>query len=773
MKLCELPIMTHHCLIPLAVCLLLAPPAFSQQRNPGQLTPVIGYAYPSGGCQGTEFEATVGGASLTGTSTAVFSGAGVSAEIIKCFKPLSRSREKALRDLLKAEREKQLNANPQPKLLREEDLLTQIAKRAGISDDEVAAFREAAMQRRDPKHQLNPQLVERVTLRVMIAADAKPGNREVRLLTPNGLSNPVVFQIGVLPETIETEPNDNIKAAAASPVKIPCVCNGRILPGDVDCFAFEARAGLKLTVAVAARELIPYLADAVPGWFQANITLLDAAGREIAFSDDFGHRPDPLMCVTIPTDGRYTLRIRDSICRGREDFVYRISAGEIPCLTEQFPAGGQLNTRVDVRVAGWNLQERMLPVDSGGTPGFRNIGLQAPAIGFVRFEAGNFPEFLEPASDTATATPFELRFPCTVNALISKPGEHDVFPLRLLAGTAVVAEIRARRLGSPLDSMLRITDADGKTVASNDDCDDPSAGLETHHADSRIAFTPPQDGIYQFHVSDTQGKGGRAHAYRLTIAPPQPGFDLRIVPSSVNGRAGSMVPLTAHVVRRDGFSGEIELRLADAPPGFELAGARIPAGTDSVRLSVKLPGEVPRSLVSLAIEGRARIGDAEVVRKAVPAEDRMQAFFYRHLVPAGELLACVMARPKGAARRPGTLAGIERFRSACAAGLAIPAGGIATLSLPGLGALANQRPLTFALNAPPPGITLETRPKGNITEFIFRADPATTQPGPLGNLIVSVFAAVQPRPAAGKPAKKTQSVLVATLPPIPSRIVAD
>ena len=756
----------------LGLSLILAMPAFSQQRNGGQLTPVIGYAFPAGGRQGTRFEITVGGANLTGASAAVISGAGASAEVLKIFKPLAPAREKAIREAVQAEREKMKTEKRAPGFSRDEDLLTQIARKAGFSDDEVAAFRESVMQRRDPKHQLNPQLIDRVTLRVTLAPEALPGNREIRLLSPNGLSNPTTFQIGVLPEVVEVEPNDHLEQALAAPVTLPVVINGRILPGDVDLFSFDSRKGKNLTIAVAARELIPYLADAVPGWFQANITLLDPKGHEIAFSDDFRYRPDPLMCVTIPADGRYTLRIRDSICRGREDFVYRISAGEIPCLTEQFPSGGQVNTHVDVRVAGWNLPERKVPVDAGDTPGLRNIGLHAPAIGFVQFEAGRFPEFTQPAPDAKTPAPFEPSFPCTINAIIRKPGEHDVFSLHLPGGGEVVAEIRARRLGSPLDSMLRVTDADGKLIASNDDFDDPSAGLETHHADSRVVFTPPHEGTYQFHVSDTQGKGSAAHAYRLTIAPPQPDFKLRIVPSSLNGRAGSMVPLTAQVVRLDGFTGEIVLSLKDAPPGFELVGGKIPAGTDSVRLTLKMPNEESPAPVPLAIEGHARIGSAEVVRKAVPAEDRMQAFFYRHLVPAEELLACVLPRPPGAKRNPATLAGIERFRAACATGVTIPKGGAATLSLPGLGALANSRPLKFALNAPPPGITMESKPNGNATEFIFRADPAKTKPGPLGNLIVSVFTEFQPRPLEGKPAKPAQSVLVATLPPIPSKVVA-
>jgi hypothetical protein len=43
----------------------------------------------------------------------------------------------------------------------------------------------------------------------------------------------------------------------------------------------------------------------------------------------------------------------------------------------------------------------------------------------------------------------------------------------------------------------------------------------------------------------------------------------------------------------------------------------------------------------LCIEGIARIQDREVVHRAVPAEDRMQAFLWRHLVPAKDLKAVV------------------------------------------------------------------------------------------------------------------------------------
>ena len=38
-------------------------------------------------------------------------------------------------------------------------------------------------------------------------------------------------------------------------------------------------------------------------------------------------------------DGRYTVQIRDALHRGREDFVYRLTLGEIPFVTSVFPLG--------------------------------------------------------------------------------------------------------------------------------------------------------------------------------------------------------------------------------------------------------------------------------------------------------------------------------------------------------------------------------------------------------------------------------------------------
>ena len=91
-------------------------------------------------------------------------------------------------------------------------------------------------------------------------------------------------------------------------------------------------------ISAEARSLNPYLADAVPGWFQAVLALYDEKGREVAFADDYRFDPDPVLLYEVPETGVYELEVRDAIYRGRQDFVYRVSVSEQPFVETVFPA---------------------------------------------------------------------------------------------------------------------------------------------------------------------------------------------------------------------------------------------------------------------------------------------------------------------------------------------------------------------------------------------------------------------------------------------------
>ncbi len=738
----------------------------------------VGYVYPAGGQRGTTVQVKVGGRLLDGASAVLASGRGIHARFVSLDKPLTGQQITALRERLQ-ELQKQGNT---PALQSE------------IAD---ARIRIGDSLRRNA----NPMLAEIGTLEIVIDRDAEPGQRQLRVLTPLGLSNPLVFSVGQLPEFREKDEKRG-RADAELPITLPATVNGRIVPGDVDSlqfplrqaqqympgdvdrYRFHALEGQHLVITASARDLMPYLADAVPGWFQATLTLFDASGRELAYDDDYRFHPDPVLFFEVPAEGDYVVEIRDALYRGRDDFVYRITLGEVPFVTSVFPLGGRAGARTSVELAGWNLASARLILDEHGKPpGVQAItvaGGSRHATGSgasgepylsnpVAFALDAVREVFEHEPNDAQKDAQSISLPVVVNGRIDRPGDRDVFTFKGRRGDRIVAEVLARRLGSPLDSTLELTGAAGGRVAFNDDHDDTGAGLETHHADSLLTATLPATGTYYIRLGDVQHHGGAEYAYRLRVGPPRPDFDLRVSPSSVNGRANGSVPLTVHALRRDGFTGDIALALQDAPRGLALSGGTLPAGQDEVRVTLTLPPGLSAEPYVLRLEGRATIDGRTVVREAVPAEDMMQAFAYRHLVPTDALRVAVAGR--GGTRVPArVLADLP---------VKIAGGGRARVPValpPGYRAFQNLR---FELSEPPAGITLRDSPAepaaGVLTgplaaEFFLLVDATKIAPGTRGNLIVVVSGERVPGPDQ-RGAGARPRVPIATLPAIPFEIV--
>ena len=275
------------------------------------------------------------------------SGSGVKAEVVKDVKTMTEQEANVLR-----EKANKLARNKPDAEARKE--IAQIKRT-------ITRYQSRQMVR-----QTYPAIGDALTVRMVLAADAEPGLREFHVESPRGISNPIRFYVGSLPEFTKAEPDvvaeeqDNEFLNYAPPVTtnitLPAVVNGQIIPrdpeaiylssgrftpGTADRFRFEARKGQQLVITVSARELIPYLADAVPGWFQATLALYDSQGKELAYDDDYRFHPDPVLFFKVPADGQYVIEIKDAIYRGRPDFVYRISIGELPFITGIFPLGGR------------------------------------------------------------------------------------------------------------------------------------------------------------------------------------------------------------------------------------------------------------------------------------------------------------------------------------------------------------------------------------------------------------------------------------------------
>ena len=755
--------------------------ALALHAHAQQAIPHIGYVYPAGGRQGTTFQITLGGQFLDGVSNVFISGAGAQAGVVEFNKPMTQGEFNRLRDKLRELQDKRQAAFKENRKRGQASVLLSTNVWTDADEKMVAEIREKILKNPPNRQGTTPAIAENVIVHITLATNAEPDEREIRLETPSGLSNPIKFWIGQLLEFSEPpakasnpdrdrflerlgRPSPKTAAKSELHVTLPAVVNGQIMPGAVDRYRFYARQGQHLVAVAAARKLIPYLADAVPGWFQATLALYDANGKELAYNDDYRFDPDPVLHCDLPRDGEYVIQIKDALYRGREDFVYRITVGELPFVTSIFPLGGRAGAETKVEFKGWNLPAATL-TQTNRAPGISSICARNEQLFSNRlpFAVDTLPECREQEPNNSPASAQSVALPIIVNGRIEQPGDWDVFRFEGQAGQEIVGEVYARRLDSPLDSVLKLTDAAGKQLAFNDDCEDKGCGLNTHHADSRLRATLPADGTYYIHLGDAQHHGGEEYAYRLRISAPQPDFDLRVVPSSINVRAGMSVPLTVYALRKDGFSNEITIVLAGAPAGFSLNGGKVPANQDQVRLTLTAPSTLLNQPVSLELEGRAMIQGEAVVRPGVPAEDMMQAFAYRHLVPAKELKVAVFGR--WPARSPVKILGESPVK--------ISAGGTVRVQVAGPGGMFADR-FQLELSDPPDGIAIRNvAAVEEGTELLLQSDAAKVKPGQKGNLIVNIMAGKNPASSQkGKQPGNQRRAAVGTLPAIPFEIVA-
>jgi hypothetical protein len=623
----------------------------------------IGYVYPAGGQQGTTFPIRLGGQGLDDVNAVLVTGTGVAARVVDYYRRLNNQELELLSEQTRNLRRETMSASARAEMMAAGDPAMMSASSTNDPAYE-ASKKEAAMEligrieRRTSEYVQTPAsaaLASLVMVEVTIAPDAEPGEHEIRLVTPRSVSNPLAFHVGQVPEVAKKPMVTAIQQVLGKEaqalrkrlpgddefsISLPCTVNGQTASGEVNRYRFEARRGQRLVLTTLGRQLVPFIADAVPGWFQPVLILYDAEGKEVAYDDDYRFQPDPTIFYEVPRDGEYVFAIRDSLYRGREDFVYRITIGELPFITSIFPLGGRVGAPAAPEFKGWNVEGAeltSLPADAG--PGLHSLAVRRKGLvsNHVPFALDTLPAIFEREPNNSVANAQKVTLPIIIDGRIDKLDDWDVFQFTGKSNETVVAEVQARRLDSPLDSVIKLTDGAGNLLAFNDDYEDLGAALNTHQADSYFMARLPADGTYYVHIGDTARHGGEEYAYRLRVSEPRPDFELRAVPSSLSLRGKSSAPLTVYAQRKDGFAGSIKLSLKDPPAGFSAAPVTL-SGTQTVaRLTVKCTLVATKEPVTLSVLGAAKIGGQELAREAVPAEDRMQAFLWRHLVPARDL----------------------------------------------------------------------------------------------------------------------------------------
>ena len=355
-----------------------------------------------------------------------------------------------------------------------------------------------------------------VSYRVTVPATVPVGIYGLRLAGSGGISN---LRLVMVDDLASVADNGNNKTKeTAQELALPIAVDGSCEPESYDFYKFQGLAGQHISVEVVARRL-GYPLDPV-------IRLLDASGRELAYSDDApGIGADCRFAYTLPAAGAYFLELRDIRYAGGGTHRYRLRVGNFPLAATTYPMGGRCGSGAKLQLAGYSTAElppMVVPIPAVAPADRMPIAARFPhgqGSSMVTLATDGLAEQveLEPNDTPETSSPITL--PSALNGRFDAPKDRDYYQFDAKQGQRWTFSGKTRGLGSPTDLYMKVLKADGGQVAEVEDTGGDEGVLD---------FTAPADGVYRLVVEDLLRRGGPEFVYRVAVEPYRPGFTLAV-----------------------------------------------------------------------------------------------------------------------------------------------------------------------------------------------------------------------------------------------------
>lgn len=381
---------------------------------------------------------------------------------------------------------------------------------------------------------------------IRIPSDARPGIHWLRFYNEHGATDLKPFFVGTVPESIDTEPNNELVDAQ----KIgPGTINGVLhTTGEVDLFKIDLEAGQTLSASVQANRELGSPMDGV-------LEILDPNGTEIVSNDD-DHGNDPLATIVAPHSGTYFVRLfafpaaPNSTIRlhGAANYVYRLTV--------------------------------LVDPDAKVSPGEEQVPEQ--------------PTTEQPTTEQPTA---ELAIPWTATGIILLPGESDEFTFAARKDQNVSIRVAARANFSHLDPVAVLKTEAGKVIKEFDD---------TSGSDPDVSFSIvlPEDGRYVLLVKDRFDHGGDRYDYVVDVQENIPTFTSTVAANTFVLATDKPLEIPVAISRQHGFAERIAVSVQGLPEGISAAPVYSEKEGDSSK-SVTL--KIERGEAATAFSGVVRI----------------------------------------------------------------------------------------------------------------------------------------------------------------------
>jgi hypothetical protein len=465
-------------------------------------------------------------------------------------------------------------------------------------------------------------VINSVTLKLTVAADAALGVREFRLASTRGISS--VGQVVIVDAPVVAESSANNTLAQAQAIKLPCVVAGQLeAVEDVDYFKFEAQAGQVLTFEVYCARLQDKIHD-LQKHAKPMLTLFDGDGRELAANDHF-YFADPLLSFTVPRTGAYYLQIRESNYDGNPRWVYALLATDRPYISHVYPMAGNPGQMLEVEPVGSaRLKKAKVALKAPDQLGIQRIQLDVDGFKTnpATFIVSPLPQVLEQEPNDEPAQATRVTIPAGINGRIGKPRDLDHYVFAGKKGKAIAFELKARRFGTLLQStlhgVLEIMDAKGNLLSASD--------LTHSNAEAGLVFTPPADADYILRVRDLNSKGGDTAVYHVHADWARPDFTLRCDPDKAMIGPGSSAAWYIQVTRSNGFAGPVEIEVKGLPKDMTASPLTIPPSMTQGLVVLTTAPDAAHAAVNVEVVGKAKIkrpdGKEEmVVRPVLPYQE--------------------------------------------------------------------------------------------------------------------------------------------------------
>jgi hypothetical protein len=613
-------------------------------------------------------------------------------------------------------------------------------------------------------------------VRLTVDVGTAVGVYPVRIVTDSGVSNPILFAIGQVPQVPEVEPNNTCDHA--QPIPTPAVIEGECTGNDEDFFRFTGRKGDRIVVdAVCAR---------IGSGVDPMIRLTTADRRLVAAADDTpGLFTDGYLTAVLPRDGEYVLEFCDSRYAGSGRAVYRLLVGAVPFAGEVYPLSlprGQ-NTALELRggtLSGDRLFAFRTPADprlamfyptiparSLGDPAWEDsaldVELPAPVV------LGSAVAVYEPAEPAQKLPP--LAPPVTILGRLSRVGERDEFTITAPPGSKHEIRVEAWGLASALDGHLRVFDKEGRALGESDDgrlAPGRRGGGGGGRAQGPVSTDPVFDltmpegqSEVKLVVKDLVDRGGVGFTYRVVVTPVETGFQLALDDDKVAiPRGGTALILVT--VTRAGYSGPIALDVFGVPAegGVTVLPGTVPGGGTSGVVGLKAAAESTCEAREVQVVGKGKDGQTVAASRTIVFAQQtistpgfgMAGTIPSYTRPLDSLTSAVI--------KPGPI-----LLNPEAAKLVVPQGSVVEVPIQVVRTTEAEQKYKLAALSPPTGLSvaeLEIGAKGtSATVKITAAADA-----PLGPLMVGLVAQA-PSPG-GAPASRRGTGAANTRGPAPA-----